>query len=251
MRPTRNGAPLSIIEIAERSTDGRTFPFKCRCDDENLYYVKGKSANHRSLICEWMAGNLAAAFGLNLPRCAIASAPASLVRLHPEGKDLGTGPVFASRAVENLNWISYASRGRVPISIRRDILVFDWWVHNADRTLSETGGNPNLLFDASTDSLVVIDHNLAFDSEFDERLFLETHVFGDEWEPLCQDLVEMANYQTKLKQALDTAWDPAWKRLPEEWLFHDDEQTVLVEFDERDCKELLERCTHQDFWRLA
>lgn len=226
-------------------------PFKCRCEDGNMYYVKGRSANHQSLICEWMAGHLATEMGLNLPRCAIASAPSSLVRLHPEGRELGTGPVFASLAVENLSWITFASKSLVPLNVRRDVLVFDWWVHNADRTLTESGGNPNLLFNAESGDLVVIDHNLAFDPDFDEQLFLDTHIFKDEWNPLCQDLVEMANYQARLSQVLSRRWANAWGQVPSEWMFHDEEQTIPVDFDEASCKQLLERCNHQDFWRTA
>lgn len=245
------GAILPLVEITERSSDGRTMPFKCRGEDGHLYYVKGRSASHESLICEWMAGHLAAGMGLNLPMCAIAAAPPDLVRLHPDGRELGTGPVFASRAVEGLSWITYASRLSVPKSVRRDVLVFDWWVHNADRTLTETGGNPNLLFDAEHEELVVIDHNLAFDPEFDQATFLQTHIFRDEWHPLCQDLVEMANYQARLAQVLSDTWDATWASVPSEWLFHDDEQTIPANFDEPACKSLLARCTHNDFWRLA
>ncbi|WP_241772761.1 HipA family kinase, partial [Stenotrophomonas pictorum] len=198
----------------------------------------------------WMAGHLAVSFGLNLPDFAIAIAPSALVRLHPEGKDLGTSPVFASKAIEQLSWLNYASKELIPLQVRRDIAVFDWWVHNADRTLTGNGGNPNLLFDTSTSELIVIDHNLAFDPDFNEEAFLSTHVFSDEWRGLCQDLMEMANYRTRLNQAL-AAWDQAWQQVPDEWLFHDDEQSIPVNFDAVACKTLLERCDHQDFWRMA
>lgn len=242
---------MTITEISDRSSDGRTFPFMCRCEDGERYYVKGQSANHRSLVCEWIGGQLAESFGLNIPPRAIAQAPASLVRLHPEGRDLGTGFVFASRAIENLNWVTYSSVQQIPREVRRDVLVFDWWVHNADRTLTASGGNPNLLFDAASRKLVVIDHNLAFDPDFDPHLFFETHIFRDEWESLCQDLVEMANYQTRLKQALDEAWPVLLPPLPGEWMFHDDEQTIPIDFSHADCLAFLERCTAHNFWRLA
>lgn len=243
--------PLMITEISDRSTDGRTLPFMCRCEDGNLYYVKGRSAHHRSLVCEWVAGVLAAEVGLNIPQRAIAWAPQSIVQLHTDGRDLGTGLVFASRAVERHSWITYASINKVPQSIRRDILVFDWWIKNADRTLSHSGGNPNLLFDTSTDDLVVIDHNLAFDPEFNSVTFLETHIFQDEWNGLCGDIVEMAHYQQRLKQALDTSWEAAWADVPAEWMFHDDEQTIPIDLEKSQCREVLERCTNGDFWRLA
>lgn len=248
---TMEELPLIITEISDRSSDGRTRPFKCRCADDDLYYVKGHAALHRGLICEWMAGHLAAALGLNLPRCAIAYAPPELVKWHPEGRDLGAGWVFASRAVERLNWISFGSVATLPKALRRDILVFDWWVRNADRTLSEKDGNPNLLFDTDSGELVVIDHNLAFDPEFDEKLFFETHIFGGEWAGLCEDLVEMANYQSRLKETLDRVWVDAWKQVPAEWLFYDEEQTIPTDFDDAAWLKMLERCTLETFWRLA
>lgn len=46
--------PLPIVEILERSEQGRTRSFLCRCDDDQLYFVKGRDAGHRSLLCEWL-----------------------------------------------------------------------------------------------------------------------------------------------------------------------------------------------------
>jgi hypothetical protein len=46
--------PLSIVEILGRSKQGRTRPFLCCCDDDQLYFVKGRDAGHRSLLCEWL-----------------------------------------------------------------------------------------------------------------------------------------------------------------------------------------------------
>lgn len=51
--------PLAIVEILERSTQGQTRPFLCRCDDGQIYYawidkpphVYDYSDNLRS--CSW------------------------------------------------------------------------------------------------------------------------------------------------------------------------------------------------------
>lgn len=131
--------PVYIEEILGRADQGVTKPFLCRGDDELLYYVKGVGANRRSLICEWMAGNLAAGFGLNVPQFEIAYVPAGLAELHPEGRDLGSGPVFASQVAHNLNEILFVQGKRVPQKVRRDVIAFDWWVRNADRSLTATG----------------------------------------------------------------------------------------------------------------
>lgn len=55
----------------------------------------------------------------------------------------------------------------VPDGIQQDVLVFDWWIHNGDRLLTERGSNPNLFWNPASRELIVIDHNQAFDPDFD------------------------------------------------------------------------------------
>jgi hypothetical protein len=45
--------------------------------------------------------------------------------------------------------LTTAQLEKIPDAIQLDILAFDWWVHNADRTLTENGGNPNLFIEPS------------------------------------------------------------------------------------------------------
>ncbi len=59
--------------------------------------------------------------------------------------------------------ITFANRSIVSKTRRRDLVAFDWWIKNGDRQLTEIGGNPNLLWTPESDSMVVIDHNMAFD----------------------------------------------------------------------------------------
>jgi len=93
--------PLGIVEILGRSEQGRTRPFLCRGEDDRLYFVKGRDAGCRSLLCEWLAGHLARAFGLPIPDFSVVQAPPGLLALYPEGRDLGPLPAFASRRVEH------------------------------------------------------------------------------------------------------------------------------------------------------
>ncbi|WP_309546573.1 HipA family kinase [Xanthomonas phaseoli] len=241
--------PVCIEEIQGRTQQGATRPFLCRGDDGFLYYVKGIGANRRSLICEWMAGRLAAGFGLNIPQFEIAHVPPGLADLHPEGRDLGSGPVFASRVAPNANEIVFLEAARVPREVRRDVIAFDWWIRNGDRSLTAKGGNPNLLWDAGNSQLVVIDHNLAFDQDFDAGAFLATHIFQAEFPALRADLVLMAQYAARMKVTLEL-WDHAWRSVPDEWLFHDDEQTVSTDFNPTASAALLARCHTEDLWRL-
>lgn len=115
--------------------------------------------------------------------------------------------------------------------------------------MTATGGNPNLLWDAATSDLVVIDHNQAFDSDFDSETFLATHIFKAEFSALSSDLVLMAQYADRMRATLEL-WDDAWARVPDEWLYHDDEQTIPIDFDPVASAAMLARCNNQDLWRL-
>lgn len=241
---------LAVIEILERSEQGRTRPFLCRCDDDNLYFVKGRDAGHRSLLCEWLAGHLAKAMGLPVPDFVVAQAPRELLDLYPDGKDLGVLPVFASRRAEHAQELTVSHLDNVDEGVQRDVLVFDWWVNNGDRTLTPLSGNPNLLWDAAARKLVVIDHNLAFDREFDAAGFSKTHVFAGQVSTIIQDLIEPVRYSERLREAL-AVWPHACNTAPTEWWFVDEEQTVPTDFDPDAALALLNRYTNEEFWRLT
>lgn len=242
--------PLTIVEILERSEQGVTRPFLCRCDDDQLYYVKGRGAGPRSLLCEWLVGHLAHALGLPVPPFAIVEAPQSLVELFQEGRDLGSGPAFGSRVVAHSQELSMSHLDQVPVHLQRDVLVFDWWVRNPDRTLTSLSGNPNLLWDTDARQLVVIDHNMAFDHDFSTQSFSESHVFSHELLNVFHDLVEHVSYAERLHAALEV-WPAACQNVPDEWWFADEERTVPADFDPDAALVSLNRCTHQDFWRLT
>jgi len=242
--------PLQIMEILGRSEQGLTRPFLCRCEDGNLYYVKGRGAGRRSLFSEWLAGHLAQALGLPVPPFALVQALPSLVRLHPEGGDLGSQPAFGSRKVDHTQDLTISHIRDVPVPMRRDVLVFDWWIHNTDRTLTTHSGNPNLLWGADDEGLVVIDHNTAFDPTFDPRAFCETHIFSEEIPAVFHDLVEPIAYVGRLQKAL-AAWPDACQNVPVEWWFADEERTVPANFDPNVELALLNRCTGPAFWKLA
>lgn len=215
-----------------------------------LYFVKGRAASARSLICEWLGGHLAKAFGLPIPEFAIALAPPELLELHPQGGDLGSLPLFASRKVEHVQEFSISHLDDVDAGLQRDVLAFDWWIHNGDRTLTTHSGNPNLLWDIDAHKLVVIDHNLAFEVGFDARSFGETHVFSGQIPFLDQDLIEPQRLREKCAWALEV-WGDACKNLPSEWWFVDEEQTVPTNFDAAAALALLNRYEHEDFWGLT
>ncbi|MDQ1061308.1 MULTISPECIES: HipA family kinase [Stenotrophomonas] len=242
--------PLTVVEIQGRSEQGMTRPFHCRCDDGNLYFVKGRAASQRSLICEWLGGNLAKAFGLPIPEFTIAQAAPELLELHPEGRDLGSMPLFASRKVEHVQEFSISHLHQVDDCLQRDVLAFDWWINNGDRTLTAYSGNPNLLWSTEARKLVVIDQNLAFDPDFDPATFSVTHVFAGQIDLLNQDLIEPQRLRELCGRAL-AVWADACKNVPQEWQFVDEEQTVPTNFDPDAVLALLNRYSHEDFWRMT
>lgn len=154
---------VQIVEILGPSEQGRSRPYRCRGEDDAIYYVKGRQTNRASLWNEWICGHLAKRFGLNLPAFEIVEVGEDLVREAPnEWRDLGVGPAFGSRSYPGAIWMELSLIHLVPADVQRDVLVFDWWIKNCDRLKANT----NLLIDAAARDLVVIDHNLAFDMNF-------------------------------------------------------------------------------------
>lgn len=239
---------VEIVEILRRSDQGVTRPFICRGDDGNTYFVKGRGAGARSLIAEWICGRLARAFGLPIADFAIVQIPEefSAPRLIPEFNELGVGPAFGSMALRHVQEISLAHLQDVDVQTQQDVLVFDWWVRNEDRTLTGHGGNPNLLWDQDRKSLVVIDHNQAFDRAFNIQHFLELHVFSEVSQAVFSDFHLRAEYQSRLKAAF-VAYGNACSDVPAEWWSN--AEGVPVDFDRDAARALLEKCTSEDFWR--
>ena len=93
------------------------------------------------------------------------------------GTDLVAGLSFGSRIATHTREFEPSLLMQCDEQFRRDLVAFDWWVRNADRTLGVLSGNPNLLWDPKAEAPVVIDHNMAFDCDFDAEQFLQTHVF--------------------------------------------------------------------------
>ena len=205
----------NITQILGRSIQGITRPFLCRGDNGLLYYVKGHGAGRKGLISEWIAGMLAKRLGLPIPDFALATISEELIALSAmDGiADLGSGTAFGSQVVENADELSFLYIQQVDIELRAKILLFDWWTANGDRTLTEHGGNPNILWLHRDHRAIIIDHNLAFE-EATLADFWTTHIFADvrsSWTPAFQ------NQMTALMRAALTELPGAWAAIPAEW----------------------------------
>jgi hypothetical protein len=242
---------LTVVEVLDRSVQGITKPYVCRCDDGEVYFVKGRSATRPGLIAEWLCAKLAEQFGLPIAPYAIAMVPNELIEADLTGwlRDLGTGEVFASQRVNAVE-LTDVHRDLVSQALRRDVLAFDWWVRNGDRNMTAMGGNPNLLWNPKDGgSLVVIDHNLAFDPAFSETDFLKLHVFADDIPAMFSDFLVREAYKARFAGALGI-WTEACDNLPKSWKFVDPEQTIPVDFPLSNVRDLLDRAFTDTFWQL-
>lgn len=242
-----NQPTVVIEEVLGRAQQGMTHPFICRGDDGDIYYVKGFGAGRRSQICEWVAARLANLFGLPIAEYALADTPQELVMYStfPGIRDLGSGIVFASRALPHVQELNVTTREHVPEELACDVLVFDWWLHNEDRHLTELGGNPNLLWDVESEELVVIDHNQCFDPTFNAARFLDTHVFKDHWNRIFSDHIERAAYLGRMNRAL-AELEVIRASIPDSWWHVDEGVPADVTWDEIVAR--VASCHAPDFW---
>ncbi|WP_413707364.1 HipA family kinase [Ralstonia sp. Ralssp110] len=241
-----NGAVVTIVEILGRAVQGATMPFRCRGDDGNIYFVKGRHAGRRAQICEWIGCTLAREFGLPVAPFAVVDVPEPLIAISPPAwRELGTGLAFGSAAIPFTLEFSLSNIEKVPLGLQQDLLAFDWWILNQDRQLTAFGGNPNLLWSARDTDVSVIDHNLAFDTAFDVEVFRSNHVFAAQWDTVYSDWIIRQRIEQKCAQAhgsLDVAWD----RMPDEWWWAGD--GVPADIDRTFIETTLARFTRPDFW---
>ena len=234
---------VQIKEVIKPADQGFSRPFLCRGVDNDFYYVKGRNTTPDSMYKEWICAHLATALALPIPEFRIVELDPELVEaLSPDLAPI-SGPAFGSRKVPRALWLEPASVNQVPAALQRRVVAFDWWIRNSDRTLH----NPNLLFDQ--ESLVVFDHNNAFDTDFDPEDFLANHIFKDEARNLFSDYIEREFFRECFERHLPI-FDEAFDTAPPEWKWYDSDATVPGNFAPRPCKEALENCLNRSFWNI-
>ena len=214
---------IVITEIVRRSEQGVTLPFICRAQDADTYFVKGLGVGASGLRAEWIAAHLAKALKLPVAPFAIVEVPAALLAgsaVSGVTELFGTF-AFGSRVVAGAREITFNHARDLPLELRADVLLFDWWTRNADRNLNALGGNPNLLISSSDEGsrLWMIDHHNGFDDAFDEVVFWKNHVFTDArriWTPAWRKraVIKLA----RASKALAKAWDA----MPANWFLDGD-----------------------------
>ena len=236
---------VQIIEITKLASQGRSEPYLCVGEDGLKYYVKGRQSGSTTPIYEWICGHLAKALDLPVPNFRLAEISKELLDVtSPELRSIGVCIGFASQEVPLACWFEEANIEKVDDELQRKILVFDWWIRNEDRNKQ----NPNLLWDSENQRVAVIDHNLAFDTEFHPDHFKEYHLFGRHWDNISSDMVSRLAIQKQLEAALP-AFDVALKNMPREWLWIDAAETLPTTLDIDRLRNQLLRCQTEDFWR--
>lgn len=235
-----------IIEVWERADQGHANAYRCGADDEQSYYVKSLGATWRGLVCEWVAARLALAFGLPIAPFAQVLIDEGFAQfLQSAGnRHLVAGLAFGSRVAPHTREFEPTLLPKCAPEFRRDLAAFDWWVCNADRTLGDYSGNPNLLWNTEGAVPVVIDHNMAFDLEFEPRKFLETHIFRADLAALKTDLVMRAEYEQRFSSLVPLLKD-IWAELPQNWLETED---GISRFLQSEFLHVLDRVNQPQFW---
>ncbi|CAA0100462.1 Uncharacterised protein [BD1-7 clade bacterium] len=238
--------PVLIETIHRRAIQGVTQPFICTGINNSTYFVKGRNTARECLIYEWICAHLASALGLPI-------APYGLVEVDPEFhrylptqfQIIGPGICWGSKKVEGVSWLELSTRPEINIEIRRDILMFDHWIKNNDRT----DYNPNLIWNSVTKNLSIIDHNNAFDNKLNDDYFFSTHVFREEWPSIALDLERKARYSERFSKAL-LVLDKVLDLMPKSWLYSDLEETNLIGFDPNNIRAILSEYESDCFWEV-
>lgn len=239
---------ISVIEIQQKMTQGKTEPWLCLGDDQTKYVVKRASATFRGCVYEWIAANLGQRFGLAIPDYALVYIDEALVEFDIDLLvGLGAGAAFASCYKENLQEVNVDVVQRANRQVLKDLYMFDYWIKNGDRLLTVNGGNPNLYYNVVSDSLVVFDHNLAFDMDFSVEDHKNLHVASGLFRGQTDLFVPEINkdYYTEKFQMAFNDIDEIINGVPEEWL--NEIPNVIGEIER--IKVVLAAFKQDDFWR--
>lgn len=187
---------------------------------------------------------LGTAFGLPIPDYKILQLPTELIDCDSNLEfGLGYDPLFGSAYQPYLEEINREILAKLNPQLLRDIFIFDYWIRNDDRNFTSKGGNPNMFYRQSDQQVVVVDHNLAFDQEFDLNTFKHLHLGSSAW--FDQELAETSinYYKEKMNRAI-AMFDSCCDNLPLEWL-----QSSSVPSDWRaDTLKQLTEYENNSFW---
>lgn len=168
-------------------------------------------------------------------------------------RELGHGIGFGSLAAPIGSREILPSDLNLPpvVNVLPAILAFDAWILNEDRKLRASGGNPNALYAPNQrKSVLLIDHDNAFDQSFDPLNFRKVHL-ADSSAHFWTDQGHRADWTSRAKR-YKSSLSFAWESLPEEWLVdkYGDPQPIL---DRSTIETILDRpfVEADKFWHLV
>lgn len=233
---------LQVVEIIRPLNSGRTEPYQCRLEDEQLYAVKGRGALPEGLLAEVCAAVLGQAMGLPIPDFVVAEIPEALIRASADPQlsaSLGAGLGFASNWQNACEPLTPTIRDRQSPTFLATLYAFDHWIANGDRSLGDEDGNPNLLYNLTEKRLIAFDHNLAFSVGYDAAE-LAYHAGRRGWQAVGRRDGFVSNLLEKMKVAR-LAFDALVADLPYEWVEARPGFAVAA-------ADVLDRCYTPGFW---
>jgi len=210
---------MHIKLIVRVSAQGISRPYQCLDEHGVLRWCKGSHTGLKAVMSEWMCAKMAHALGLPVPPCDILYLdPNCFAKWQKNaGNDLPTlvtesNPfVFASTNVEDAKDVTDPLdelKDEDPALLAR-IFTFDAFIRNTDRT----DYNSNLLINGGVH---IIDHNNAFDPDFDSNAFSQTHILRE-----CHanaDPRAKAAFEEQLRETITAEFlAKAWSEMPEAW----------------------------------
>jgi len=205
-----------VTAVLGRAPSGVSIrPFLCEDEQARQLFVKPYGSLPVSLICEWIAARLASELGLPLPDVDLVDVPADLCRAAGFA-DLKPGPAFVSVSLgPGAADLQPRDLGRIVPGTLAETLVFDAWIRNADRILGPLGGNPNAMMVSPGSRFFLIDHDNAFDPEWEPGTMHRLHLArkqASHW----LDSSHRDEWLVRARNAFDKL-DVFWQELPAEW----------------------------------
>lgn len=212
-----------IKAILRMSEQGISQPFLCQDEDGENWWCKGQLSGTQTQRNEWICAHLARRESLPVPDFEIMEVPVALSDLwragHPECDGFFVMPsnpyVFASRCVPNCRDLSttstFLTKGDLILQAR--VFAFDRCIHNMDRT----DGNSNVLEEVDQSAIHIIDHNCAFDPDFDAVVFADSHIFRKAFQAIPPD--DRSRLVEDICRDLETFdLDCVWNEMPDAWI---------------------------------
>lgn len=208
---------IPIVSISGRAEKGASRPFFCEGDDGHFYFVKRDNVSAGQLVTEYVISRLAEECGLPVAPVRLLEIPEDLVRYavidHVE--EFQPGIAFGSQRVQFADEVRPSHLRQIDDETKLRCLCFDWWTRNSDRRLDLLGGDPNLLWDPTLQSVILHDHDGCLDPDFDEGEFKREHAFRDVRPFLEKPFFE--KWRTKFESSIYNLGS-IWGEVPEEWL---------------------------------